>query len=51
MGAGVEMALPGSSGVSVGMEGICYRGLKEQSGNEQTRFVTFQAGFVLPLGR
>ena len=50
MGAGVEMALPGSSGASVGMEGIYYRGLKEQSGDERTRFVAFQAGFVFPLG-
>lgn len=50
MGAGVEMALPGSSSTSVGVEGIYYRGLKEQSRDERTRFVAVQAGFVFPLG-
>ncbi len=31
MGVGVEMALPGSADATVGLEGIYYRGLKEQS--------------------
>ncbi len=50
MGVGVEMALPGSADASVGLEGIYYRGLKEQSGDDRTRFAAFQAGFVFPVG-
>ena len=51
VGAGVEIALPGSSGRGVGIEGIYYRGLTEHSGYyERTRLTAIQVGFVFPVG-
>lgn len=51
LGAGVELALPGSSGRGVGIEWIYYRGLTEHSGyDETTRLSAVQMGFVFPVG-
>ncbi|MCY4399691.1 MAG: hypothetical protein OXE96_10185 [Gemmatimonadetes bacterium] len=51
MGAGVEIALPGGAGRSVGIEGIYYRGLTGHSQyDETTRLVAVQVGFVFPVG-
>lgn len=51
VGAGVEIALPGSSGSGVGIEGIYYRGLTEHSGYyERTRLTAIQVGLVFPVG-
>ena len=51
VGAGVEIALPGSSGRGVGIEGIYYRGLTEHSEYyERTRLTAIQVGFVFPVG-
>lgn len=46
-----EIALPGSSGRGVGIEGIYYRGLREHSEySETTRLAAIQVGFVFPVG-
>lgn len=51
LGAGVELALPGSSSASVGVEAIYYRGLREHSGYEETtRFAGVQVGFAYKIG-
>lgn len=51
LGAGVEIALPGSAGRGVGIEGVYYRGLREHSEySETTRLAAIQVGFVFPVG-
>jgi len=50
LGAGVQIALPGGSNASVGMEGIYYRGLRSHSRyDETTRLAAIQMRFVFPL--
>ena len=51
VGVGVELALPGSSSASVGVEGIYYRGLREHSGYDNTtRFAAVQVGLAFKIG-
>jgi len=51
LGAGVEIALPGSARASVGMEGMYYQGLWDQGGyDETTRFLAVQVGFAFKIG-
>lgn len=48
---GVELALPGSSRASVGLEGIYHRGLREHSEwLETTRFAAMQVGLAYKMG-